>query len=320
MSPPVSIKEVAARAGVSVGTVSNVLNRPEIVAVPTRDRVQAAIRALGFVRNEPARQLRAGQSRTIGLVVLDVANPFFTDMARGVEDEASRAGLSVILCNSDEQESRESRYLELLEEHRVQGVLITPVSAPDERLARLRARGTAVILVDARSASSLLCSVSVDDVLGGDLAVTHLLEGGHQRIAFVGGPAGLHQVADRREGGARALRRAGHDPDRIVSVVETAALNVAAGQTAGRGLAALPGGDAPDGSVLRQRPGGSRGPAGDDPQRHRRAGRDGDRGLRRHRVRGGGGRAAVLRAPATPGTRPHGRPAAHGRDQRDGAT
>jgi LacI family transcriptional regulator len=240
MSPPVSIKEVAAHAGVSVGTVSNVLNRPEIVAVPTRDRVQAAIRALGFVRNEPARQLRAGQSRTIGLVVLDVANPFFTDMARGVEDEASRAGLSVILCNSDEQESRESRYLELLEEHRVQGVLITPVSAPDERLARLRARGTAVILVDARSASSLLCSVSVDDVLGGDLAVTHLLEGGHQRIAFVGGPAGLHQVADRREGGARALRRAGHDPDRIVSVIETAALNVAAGQTAGRGLAALP--------------------------------------------------------------------------------
>ena len=238
MSAPVGIREVAAHAGVSVGTVSNVLNRPEIVASPTRDRVYAAIKALGFVRNEPARQLRAGRSRTIGLVVLDVANPFFTDMARGVEDQASMSGLSVILCNSDEQNGRERRYLELLEEHRVQGILITPVSASDERLARLAERGTPVILVDSRSSSSRLCSVSVDDVLGGDLAVTHLLDSGHERIAFVGGPAGLRQVADRREGGARAIIRAGGDPDDVM-IIETAALNVAGGQAAGRQLAAM---------------------------------------------------------------------------------
>jgi LacI family transcriptional regulator len=244
LSAPVSIKEVAAHAGVSVGTVSNVLNRPEIVAGPTRDRVRTAIKALGFVRSEPARQLRAGRSRTIGLVVLDVANPFFTDVARGVEDEASQAGLSVILCNSDEQDSRESRYLELLEEHRVQGILITPVGADDERLARLQERGTPVILVDFRSASSRLCSVSVDDVLGGELAVTHLLAGGHERIALVGGPAGLRQVADRREGGTRALRRAVRDPGDVM-VIETAALNVAGGQAAGRQLAALPRGTRP---------------------------------------------------------------------------
>src|SRR5215471_5259177 len=86
---PASIREVAAHAGVSVGTVSNVLNRPDIVAEPTRSRVRTAIKQLGFIRNESARQLRAGRSRTIGLVVLDVANPFFTDVARGVEDEAS---------------------------------------------------------------------------------------------------------------------------------------------------------------------------------------------------------------------------------------
>jgi len=239
LSGPVSIREVAAHAGVSVGTVSNVLNRPEIVAGATRDRVHAAIKILGFVRNESARQLRAGRSRMIGLVVLDVANPFFTDMARGVEDEASRAGLSVILCNSDEQDGRESKYLELLEEHRVQGILITPVGPADERLARLQERGTPVILVDSRSASSRLCSVSVDDVLGGDIAVTHLLEGGHEWLAFVGGPAALRQVADRREGGTRALRRAGADPDSVL-VIETAALNVAGGQAAGRQLAALP--------------------------------------------------------------------------------
>jgi LacI family transcriptional regulator len=126
VNAPVSIRDVAAHAGVSVGTVSNVLNRPEIVARTTRDRVHVAIKALGFVRNESARQLRAGRSRTIGLVVLDVANPFFTDVARGVEDEAAAAGLAVILCNTDEQLEKEQRYLELLEEHRVQGILITP--------------------------------------------------------------------------------------------------------------------------------------------------------------------------------------------------
>src|SRR5215472_6894133 len=104
VNAPVSIRDVAAYAGVSVGTVSNVLNRPDVVAEPTRSRVQAAIKQLGFIRNESARQLRAGRSRTIGLVVLDVANPFFTDVARGVEDEASESGLAVILCNSDDQQ------------------------------------------------------------------------------------------------------------------------------------------------------------------------------------------------------------------------
>ena len=212
MDAPISIREVAAHAGVSVGTVSNVLNRPDIVAQPTRDRVNAAIKALGFVRNESARQLRAGRSRTIGLVVLDVANPFFTDVARGVEDEASMSGLSVILCNSDEQLPKETRYLELLEEHRVQGILITPVTTGDgagERLTRLQRRGTPVILVDSRSPSGSQCSVAVDDVLGGDFAVSHLLEEGHERIAYVGGPLGLRQVADRLDGAARALERAG---------------------------------------------------------------------------------------------------------------
>src|SRR5215472_15654595 len=236
---PVSIKEVAAHAGVSVATVSNVLNRPEVVAHPTRDRVNASIRQLGFVRNESARQLRAGRSRTIGLVVLDVANPFFTDLARGVEDEANKAGLAVILCNSDDQERKEKRYLELLEEHRVQGVLITPVASGGTRLARLQRRGTPVVLVDSRSPSRGQCSVAVDDVLGGDLAVSHLLAGGHERIAYIGGPPAIRQVADRREGALRALARHGRPPEDL-QVIEVGALNVAGGQKAGAEIAALP--------------------------------------------------------------------------------
>jgi LacI family transcriptional regulator len=233
---PVSIREVAAHAGVSVGTVSNVLNRPDIVALSTRNRVLAAIDALGFVRNESARQLRAGRSRMIGLVVLDVANPFFTDVARGVEDEASESGLAVIMCNSDEQLDRERGYLDLLEQHRVQGILITPVSDDESGLAQLQARGTPVILVDRRSPSGKQCSVAVDDVLGGDLAVSHLIAAGHERIAFAGGPVSLQQVADRREGAVRALSRAGGSSAGLM-LIDTPALNVAAGKAAGVAIA-----------------------------------------------------------------------------------
>jgi LacI family transcriptional regulator len=244
VSVPVSIREVAAHAGVSVATVSNVLNRPDIVARPTRDRVNASIRELGFVRNESARQLRAGRSRTIGLVVLDVANPFFTDLARGVEDEASKAGLAVILCNSDDQERKEKRYLELLEEHRVQGVLITPVVGAGSRLARLQRRGTPVVLVDSRSPSRGQCSVAVDDVLGGDLAVTHLLDTGHQHIAYISGPRTIRQVADRYDGALRALDRAGRRREDL-HVLDVGSLNVAAGQKAGADIAAMRAADRP---------------------------------------------------------------------------
>jgi LacI family transcriptional regulator len=246
VNAPVSIREVAAHAGVSVGTVSNVLNRPDIVAQSTRDRVHEAIKALGFVRNESARQLRAGRSRIIGLVVLDVANPFFTDVARGVEDEASRSGLAVILCNSDDQLPKETRYLELLEEHRVQGILITPVAGPDERLALLQRRGTPVVLLDSTSPSGGQCSVAVDDLLGGDVAMSHLLDGGHERLAYIGGPLSIRQVADRRDGALRALARAGRDPAAL-QMIETRALNVYAGQQAGMAIAGLPPGRRPTG-------------------------------------------------------------------------
>ncbi len=239
MSGPVSIREVAALAGVSVGTVSNVLNKPELVSLETRRRVDSAIKDLGFVRNESARQLRAGRSRVIGLVVLDVANPFFTDVARGVEDEASASGLSVILCNSDDQTTKEARYLELLEEHRVQGVLITPVASGDERLTRLQERGTPVVLIDSASPTGRQCSVAVDDVLGGDIALSHLMDAGHERLAFAGGPLSIRQVADRWQGALRAFRRM-RGTETGLHRIEIPALNIHAGQYAGKAVAQLP--------------------------------------------------------------------------------
>ena len=235
MTTTAGIKEVARRAGVSIGTVSNVLNRPELVATTTRQRVLDAIAELGYVRNDSARQLRAGQSRQIALVVLDVTNPFFTDVVRGAEEAIEAAGAVAVVCNSGESVTRERRHLDLLEEQRVQGVLITPVDdGRDSRLEQLAKRGTPVVLVDRGSGQRNRCSVAVDDVLGGRLAGNHLRERGHGRVAFVGGPASIRQVADRRKGFTAALRG-----EADVQVVATPNLTVAAGRKAGAQIADL---------------------------------------------------------------------------------
>jgi LacI family transcriptional regulator len=168
--------------------------------------------------------------------MLDAANPFFTDVAQGVEEAAETAGLSVFLCNSNETATRERAYLDLLEQQRVRGVLITPIDMEDARLAELPRRGTPLVIVDRSSADSALCSVAVDDILGGDLAVTHLLELGHQRIAFVGSP--LPQVRDRERGARQAMARAGLKPENLVSI-QTTALTVVEGRSAGERLAGL---------------------------------------------------------------------------------
>jgi LacI family transcriptional regulator len=234
-----SIRDVASLAGVSVGTVSNVLNRPETVSGPTRQRVEAAIAELGFVRNESARHLRAGSSRTIGLVVLDISNPFFTDMARAVEDVASEQGLAVILCNSAGDATREARYLDLLTEQRVQGVLITPTADLSPGLDAVRRRGVPLVLVDRRAPAPDQCSVAVDDVLGGRLAADHVLERGHRRIAFVGGSSGLPQVQDRHSGVLAAVReRCGSDD--ALTVLSPPALTVAGGREAAERIIGLP--------------------------------------------------------------------------------
>jgi LacI family transcriptional regulator len=220
-----------------------VLNRPEVVAETTRRRVLAAIDELGFVRNESARQLRTGRSRTLGLVVLDVANPFFTDVARGVEALADEVGSVVMLCNSNEDAERESRHLDLLLEQRAQGVLITPVDGANPRIERLIDHGVPVVLVDRGSGRSNRCSVAVNDVLGGRIAVEHLLERGHRHIAFVGGPFSIPQVSDRHTGSQAAVDQS--DVDAEILVVETGSLQVAEGRRAGRHIGELPAGQRP---------------------------------------------------------------------------
>lgn len=230
-----SIRDVAQRAGVSVGTVSNVLNASSRVSPATVELVRAAIADLGYVRNEAARQLRAGRSSSVGLVVLDVRNPFFTDVARGAEDEASTHGLSIILGNSDEDAGRESGYLDLFEEQRVHGILISPYGDIEPRLAELRRRGTPVVLVDRESRDADVSSVSVDDTAGGRLAVAHLLATGRRSIAFVGGPLSVRQISDRLAGARAAIAEV---EGASLEVIATDGLTVLEGRRVGEELVA----------------------------------------------------------------------------------
>ena len=227
-----SIRDVAELAGVSVGTVSNVLNKPALVAHETKAKVEAAIATLGFVRNGSARQLRAGTSRTVGAIVLDISNPFFTDVARGIEDRLAEDDFILILASSDERQDKERRYLRLLEEQGVQGVLVSPTGEDLGWLDQTRARGTSVVLLDRPSPSQAMCSVAVNDVRGGELAVAHLIELGHQHIGFVNGSTKIRQCADRRKGVKKALRAARLSAASSLVEVTVDSLNATGGEQA----------------------------------------------------------------------------------------
>jgi LacI family transcriptional regulator len=223
--------------------VSNVLNTPAKVSAKTVAKVQAAIDQLGFVRNDAARQLRAGKSRSIGLVVLDVRNPFFTDLARGAEAAASEHSMSVLLANSDETPERELSMLALFEEQRVHGVLVTPSSDNLAPLIKARDRGTPIVLVDRKSRDQNFSSVSVDDVAGGELAVKHLIEIGRKRIAFAGGPMSILQVSDRLAGAKNACANAS---DVSLEVLPCKSLSVLEGRAVGAEILSRSANERPD--------------------------------------------------------------------------
>jgi len=234
-----SVKDVARSAGVSLGTVSNVMNRPEVVSPSTRERVERAMAELGFVRNESARQLRAGTSRTLAYVMLDGSNPFFHDVAQGIELAAEDADLSLFICNSNGRAEREEVHLDRLMQQRVQGILITPVHPEAPYLAEISRRGVPMVIVDRVGVGGEFCSVAVDDVLGGRIAVEHLAEQGHTRVAVVGGPESIGQVRERLEGARQIWAELGLPAEDLI-YLPTAALTVAEGRSAGERLAGIP--------------------------------------------------------------------------------
>lgn len=236
--PAVGIKDVAREAGVSVGTVSNVINRPEQVSEELRMRVQRAVEHLGYVRSETARQLRNGASRMIALLVLDMGNPFFVDLARGAERTARAAGLGMMLCSSNESPDEGTEYLTLFAEQRVRGALVAAVDPGSAGLTLLKRRGIPFVLVDRLEPELDACSVSVDDVAGSEMAVAHLATQGHRAICYVSGPEHLQQIRDRRAGAVRALASAGLPPEALREIRATR-LDAAAGRDAAQRLLGL---------------------------------------------------------------------------------
>lgn len=235
-----SMRAVAQMAGVSVSTVANVLSRPSIVAPETRRRVELAIDAVGYVPNGPARQLRGLPSLLVGSVTLDLANPFYAEVNRGIEDGLAPAGCLLLAASTDLRPDKQEQLLHLLEQQAVRGIVIAPAGSDLSSLMRLSGRGIPVVLLDHPRERLDLCAVAVDDVLGGRLAAEHLLALGHRRVAFLGGIVDPGPVSRRREGLREVLSAAGADLLDVRVRIHPPSLVDAAAAAVGRILAASP--------------------------------------------------------------------------------
>jgi LacI family transcriptional regulator len=211
-----TIKDVARVAGVSISTVSAVVNRHPGTSEEVRRRVLAAIGELGYRRNGLARSLRTHRTQAIGLLVADITNPFFPDLARGVEDEARRLGFHVILCNTDEDPAREEAQVRLLLEQQVDGIVATAVRL-DSRIGALIG-STPLVLVNRRIPTPSVDFVGIDNVVAARQAVEYLIALGHRRIAFIAGAECSTASDDRYTGYCDALAACGIplDPGLVV--------------------------------------------------------------------------------------------------------
>lgn len=204
-----SMVDVAVHARVSIATVSNVINRPEKVKAATAQRVRESIAALGFVRNSAARSLAVGSSTGIGMVLADLENSLFVDMAHGAQAEARRSGFRLLLGDSLADAALQDEYLSLFDEARVAGLLLAPMEDSSIAIARMRSHGRPIVLLNYAPSDAICCTVLVDNEMVGYVAARHLIEVGCRRIAFVAGRDFLQPVHDRRDGVQRAVREAG---------------------------------------------------------------------------------------------------------------
>ena len=208
-----TISDVAKLAGVSAMTVSRVINNSGYIGGETRSRVEAAIAELGYVPNALGRQLRSKQTKMLALVLSDIMNPFFTTIARGVEDVAGAQGFSVMFCNTDESETDEAAYLLMLIQRQVDGVLLVPASSSGKSLRMLASHKTPVVVLDRRVQARHVDSVRCDSEAGAYTLTEHLIGLGHRRIAVLTGRRSVSTSVDRVAGCRRALLDAGLDLD-----------------------------------------------------------------------------------------------------------
>jgi len=208
-----TIADVARRAGVSKMTVSRVINDSGYISQETRQRVEQAIEELGYIPNALARSLRFKQTRTIALILTDITNPFFTTVARGVEDTASEQGFSVIFCNTDESPTEEAEYVNVLMQKQVDGLLLVPTGCSPDSLVPLQDQKLPFVLLVRHIPGAAADTVRCDSEGGAYALTQHLLALGHTRIAILSGPEDVTTASDRVLGYRRALREAGIEPD-----------------------------------------------------------------------------------------------------------
>ena len=205
-----NIKDVALHAGVSITTVSHVVNGTRFVSDIARLRVEEAVRQLGYVPSAVARSLKNNNTLTFGMVIPNNSNPYFAEIIRGVENRCFAAGYNVILCNSNDDPERQATYLRLLVEKRVDGLVFVATGSDAVVRATLGDIKTPLVLLD-RDVTGMVSSdlVEVNHTVGGELATRHLLELGHPRVACISGPPGLSPSSQRRAGWKQALEAAG---------------------------------------------------------------------------------------------------------------
>lgn len=214
----VSSKDVASRAGVSIATVSHVINGTRYVSDETRGKVLDAIGALNYRPNAIARGLVTNSTHKIGLVISDITNPFFTAVARGVEDVASSHRYNTIFCNTDEDPERETAYLDLLAAQQVDGVIITPTGIANDTLAGLATADIPIVQLDRSSPGIEAPLVAVNNEEGAYDAIRYLIGLGHQRIAYLMGIDAVSTQIERLNGYRRALHEAGLPLDEALVV------------------------------------------------------------------------------------------------------
>jgi LacI family transcriptional regulator len=207
-----TIRDVAQRAGVSTMTVSRVLNNSGYVSSAARVRVEAAVAELGYVPNTLGLSLRFKRTKTLALVVTDITNPFFTSMARGVEDLASQHGFSTILCNTDESEAKQADYLTILLQKRVDGVLLVPARSAADPVRWLQHRNMPVVILDRQAPGARVDCVRGQSEAGGYELASILYEMGHREVAVLVGPSYVSTAVERVAGFERAWRERGLTP------------------------------------------------------------------------------------------------------------
>jgi LacI family transcriptional regulator len=210
-----TIHDVAKRAGVAPITVSRVINNTGYISVETRKVVKEAIAELGYVPNVLARSLRSKRTNTLALVLTDITNPFFTIIARGVEDIASDAGFNVIFCNTDESEEKEEKYIQLLLQKQVDGILLVPAKSSSKSVDYILEQGTPAVVLDRSVPNKTIDVVRCDSEDGAYQLVKMLLGLGHRHIAVLNGSIDVSTSQDRLSGYKRAMEEAGAGDDEL---------------------------------------------------------------------------------------------------------